>query len=173
MSDWWYLELSEHSPIAIVFAEWVPVMITITLGGLFATVIFPRWQDRYLSKKIRSERKIKITEEISELLNAYTNVWRRLIEISRYEKNLIEHEHDTKDVTKMKTQFVEQRSDIHDRLMGCLSRAKVFVSASQRREISKFIQWTESTSTLTLDELPEISEWRTWEERILSSLQGN
>lgn len=168
--NWWYQELKEFSPLAIVLAQWAPVVITIILGGLFASIIFPRWQSRYLERKTFLERRQKIVEEAAELLNSYTTSWRRVIEISRYELQLVEGDRDTTDALRMKKQFVTQRSEIHDKLMACLSRAKVVVSRQQRNEINLFIEWAESTSTLTLNELPEIGKWREWEDQLLSSL---
>ena len=92
------------------------------------------------------------------------------MEISSYEIQLIEDERDTSAAVQMKNKYVAQRSEIHDRLMACLSRAKIVVSSKQRTDINRFIEWAESTSTLTMEELPEIIEWRKWEEKLLSSL---
>lgn len=49
--DWWTQALNEHSPLQIALVKWVPVLITVVIGGLFASIIFPRWQDRYIAKK--------------------------------------------------------------------------------------------------------------------------
>lgn len=171
MRGWWNTGLPEFSPMAIVLAEWVPIALTIIIGGLFATILFPRWQDRYIKRKVLAERQQSIIEETAELLNAYTNVWRRLIEISKHEASLLEDGRDIEKAIEMKAQFVSQRAAVHDRLMANLSRAKVLVSTTQRHEISEFIEWAESMSTLTLEELPEVSAWRTWEEKLLTSLQ--
>lgn len=171
MNNWWNTGLPEFSPLAIVFYEWAPIILTIVIGGLFATILFPRWQDRYIRRKVLTERQQSIVEEAAELLNAYTNIWRRLIEISKHEVSLRDAGRDVEKAIEMKAQFVSQRSEIHDRLMATLSRAKVLVSSAQRREISNFIEWAESMSTLRLDELPEVSEWRSWEEKLLASLQ--
>jgi type II secretory pathway pseudopilin PulG len=139
MTNWWYQDLKEFSPLAIILAQWVPVVTTIVLGGLFAAIIFPRWQNSYLERKTLLERRQRLVEEAAELLNSYTNVWRRLIEISKYEIKLINDKRDTSTALETKKQYVAKRSEIHDRLMACLSRATVVVGSKQRSDINKFI----------------------------------
>ena len=169
--DWLYLELNEFSVITIILVEWVPVLLTIIVGGLFATILFPRLQDRYLEKKLGEERRQKILEEVAELLRVYTTAWRRLIEISSHELTLTKEGRDTSHLQKYKARIVQQRTDTHDKLMSCLAKANLVLPKEQRAEISQFVDWAESTSTLTLDELPNVEEWRNWEERVVSSLR--
>lgn len=173
MGGWWHTGLEEFSPLAIILTGWAPILISVIIGGLFASIIFPRWQDRHIVRKAFVERRQAIIEEVAELLNAYTNIWRRLIQISIHETDLIASDADTSAVVEKKMQFVARRTEVHDELMACLSRVKIYVNPKQRDEIKEFVAWAESMSTLRLDELPEISAWRDWEDRLLSKLQSH
>lgn len=171
MIDWWYQKIDEHSPLYIALNEWAPVFFTVVIGGLFAVIIFPRWQDRYLNRKTIYDNRVKISEKASELLNSYTTIWRRLIEISHYEKKAHELGGDLASVRQRKEEYVRRRTEIHDDLMACLARAKIYVTEEQQRDISEFVRWAESLSTLTLEELPDIVEWREWEDRLSAKLR--
>lgn len=170
--DWWYNSLDEFSPLTIALSEWAPASISILLGGLFAIIVFPRWQDRYVAKKTAAERKLSISEEAAELLDAYTTSWRRLIEISKYEANFSGSGDELETIASRKHALAEKRSEIHDQLMACLSRSKIFLELREQERIEEFVKWAESTSTLTLEQLPEVSEWRRWERLVLRALQS-
>ncbi|MGD1923522.1 MAG: hypothetical protein ACFB03_04950 [Paracoccaceae bacterium] len=165
--DFLFEEISKNSIAYLVIESWGPPVLTIVVGGLFASILFPRWQAQYNRGKALGEHKIKLYEEIAEHFSLYIAAWRRLISIARLEKRrkLSEREMNRKE------QFVLQRNDYRDTLISEFARAKLYFSAKSRIEIEDFMKWDEANGTKTVDELPTISEWQDWEERVVQCLR--
>lgn len=146
----------------------MPVVLTILLGGIAASVIFPRIQSKYQSRKDAAQRRNSLAEQVIPSFTRYIVRWRRLIEISRYEE---EH---SLDVTgqERKRRFVEDRNSCRDELLDNLRLCQLHFSKSVIEEIDSFIDWDESHASSTLDELPTVAEWRSRERAIVELLKA-
>ncbi|MDF0595292.1 hypothetical protein [Psychromarinibacter halotolerans] len=63
------------------------------------------------------------------------------------------------------------RQAARDALVGEISRYNVYAPPAERVVLEGFIRWDESQSTKTLEELPKIEEWRTWQQKVLRALE--
>lgn len=178
MKEFWLTTLEEYS-VAYTVLRYLafPILIAL-LGALLANILLPRWQDRYLKRKAREERRLEIGENILALMNIYVTNWRRLIEIAKYEVELGERigaatdeserqrlEEALKAATARKQTFVADRGKTRDALMDAISRYRMYCSEDARVLAREFVAWDEAQSTKSLLELPQIGEWRAWEDR--------
>lgn len=154
-------------------------VVLLVIGGVAANILYPRWQDRYIRRKYLNERKFEIGENILSLMNNYMTMWRRLINISIYEKETItslnRSRSDKKkailrakleDVSSRKMEIVKSRSNSRDSLMDAICRIKIYIDSDNQIVLDDFTRWDAAQSTKTLDELPDVAEWQSWEERI-------
>jgi hypothetical protein len=160
--------LNELSVGYIVLTAWVPPLITVLIGGIFASILFPRWQDRHARYHAREERKLALAEEIARDMARYTTCWSRLrtiaeLEISR-EDGLTDEEFERK------KGFVEARNSARDALMDTLCSLEIYFSSEVRSSIAEFVRWDEECSALRIDELPPREEYRNRSQRIVSKV---
>ena len=74
--------LSEFSIVYVVLTELVPPLITVLLGGVLASVLFPRWQARHARYHAREDRRLALAEELSRNMTRYIASWNRLRSIA-------------------------------------------------------------------------------------------
>lgn len=142
-------------------------MLLLLVGGITAHILYPRWQDSFLRRKALTERRSALGEDIVALMNAYVVSWRRLIEAASFGSqtdalSAAEQAAQEKQITTL----AGKRSDARDALMAALSRFQLYCRAADRSEIDAFITWDESQSQKRLNELPDIKEWRKWEDQL-------
>ena len=159
--------LDDTSTAFLMIRHWGPSIITIVVGGICASILFPRWQAQYNRAKALGERKVALLEDIAVQFTLYIAAWRRLISIAKLERDrdLTEREMTRKD------QFVQQRGETRDELLQALAKAKIYFSRQSRHQIDDFVLWDQMLGSKTLEELPPIEEWRIWEERISKCLR--
>ncbi len=144
-------------------------LVLLLVGGLTAHILYPRWQDSYLRRKALTERRSALGEDIVALMNGYVVCWRRLLEAASFLSQ--SHTDEVPDAALQDQQdkvqgFAAKRSDARDALMSALSRFMLYCDRADRTEIDAFITWDESQSNKRLAELPDIKEWRQWEDRL-------
>lgn len=160
--------LDENSVLSLLVRYWGPPAITVIVGGIMASLLFPRWQNRAAQAKAFNDRRFVILEEIADLFPRYVAAWRRLIQISELEKERALSEAES---TRKQT-FVAQRNEARDAVCSALSRGRVYFSDESWTTIEEFLSWDEGNSAKRLGELPNIREWRQWESRILVQLKS-
>lgn len=149
--------LNEHSVAYILLSDWAPSFITILIGGIFASVIIPRWQYHDLRSRSQEERKHALAEELSRNLRRYTISWNRLRSIAELE--ISKQGTLTEEETARKRQFVEARSASRDMLLDTLCSIEIYFSEDTRKVIDEFIGWDEKCSTARIHELPPREEY--------------
>lgn len=151
----------------VMIRHWGPTIITIVLGGLCASILFPRWQEQYNRAKAMGEHKVALLEDIAVQFTLYIAAWRRLISIAELEQNrdLTPREMDRKD------RYVSQRGEARDALLQGMAKAKIYFSRNSRLRIDDFILWDQMLGTKPLKDLPHLEEWRNWEEKISQCLR--
>ncbi|WP_161555708.1 hypothetical protein [Mangrovicoccus ximenensis] len=164
--------LDPDSPLALMLKGWGPPLVSIVIGGLFASILFPRWQDRFSRSRAGLDKRMELAECIAAQLARYLTAWRRLIDIARLEAArraggaaLAEAE------TARKLGFVADRNAARDELLDLCARAQLYFGEAALREIAGFAAWDESQAAKQLDDLPPIEEWRTWERRVLGAMR--
>ena len=60
----YFENIKDTEIIYYIYRYWAPPLITIIVGGAFASIIWPRLQDRYIVKKKNAERFAEISEAI-------------------------------------------------------------------------------------------------------------
>lgn len=160
--------MNENSLALIMLREWAPTVFTIVFGGLFASIVIPIWQDRFNRSRALVDRKIILAERIAADFQQYITSWRRLIQISEFERqkgSLTAAESDRKG------DFVKQRNDSRDSLFEGFSVLRIHYSPATVDKVEKFIQWDETKTIAELSNLPKISEWSVWKDNILASMK--
>lgn len=144
--------LNKHSVLYIVLSEWVPPLITILIGGVLASVLFPRWQDQHARYHAREDRKLALAEEFSRNITRYLVCWRRLRTIAELE--LSRSDGLTEAEFERKKKFVEARDTARDALMDTLCSLGVYFSNNVRASIDDFIRWDEACCSSRINDLP-------------------
>ena len=160
--------LAERSPLLVALTDWMPPLITIVIGGFFASILFPVWQSRFNRSKAASTRRLEIAESVAKHFQKYITSWRRLISISELERD----NHGLSDEQRqLKNSFVSARNANRDNLLEALCASRLYFSEQVYETIKEFINWDDLAAVKTLDSLPRVSEWREWEEKVVLALQ--
>lgn len=174
MHDFLTIRFDESSVGYILLRFWGPALLTIVLGGLFASIIFPRWQDRYIRRKSFEERRLSLREALLVSLDAYITEWRRLIQCAEYEEGL-RSDCSGEGLSARERADLEARLDAahgntadrarsrstaRDELMRTIALYRGYCDPATGRHLSVFAEWDEAQSRKRLNELPPIAEWR-------------
>ncbi|MEM8547993.1 MAG: hypothetical protein AAGF46_07515 [Pseudomonadota bacterium] len=159
--------LNPDSPLRLMMQYWGPPLITIILGGVFASILLPGWQEAQARARVIAEHRAKLTESLASAFARYITAWRRLIDISYLgqQRPLSDAE------TSRRDQFVIDRNAARDELLDLCARGQLYFSDGVAAMISEFVAWDTSQAAKSLDSLPKIEEWRKWETRILTRLR--
>ena len=158
----------ENSVLSILLSDLLPAILTIVLGGLLAAIAFPRLQYRFDVVKQNNQRKRDLSEEIVRGFEKYVSDWRRLITIANYSLD----QKLSKEEELRRSKFIESRNESRDGLLGSLRSGKLYFSSKTCCTIEKFLKWDEAQSSLTLERLPPVEEWRKWQEEITDLLSN-
>ncbi len=160
--------LDENSIAYIALTGWVPPLITILLGGLLASVLFPRWQDQRARYQAREDRKLALAEELARNMVRYVASWNRLRTIAELEASrpdgLTEAEFERK------KSFVEARNSGRDALLDTLCSLEIYFSSDVGAAIDDFVRWDEACLALRVDELPPREEYARRRQSILTKV---
>lgn len=67
----WLYDLPEHSLLFVVINEWAPALITIFVGGAFASIPVPRLQGMYATKRALADKRLDLVDRISVRFRHY------------------------------------------------------------------------------------------------------
>ncbi len=68
--------------------------------------------------------------------------------------------------------FVSERNDRRDLLLDKLKLCELYFCESTCGEISRFVEWDERQSNKPLEELPQLSAWRSHENTIVGLIKN-
>lgn len=161
--------LDPTSPLALMMRHWGPPLISILVGGLFASILFPRWQENWNRSRARSQHELDMTENLAASFAAYLTAWRRLIDIARLgtQRPLTEAEQDRL------YGFVADRNAARDRLLDLCARGQLYFTDPACDTISEFLDWDRQQAAKRLEDLPELEEWRGWQKKIMRQLKAD
>ncbi|PSH68602.1 hypothetical protein CU102_12625 [Phyllobacterium brassicacearum] len=159
--------LNERSFVVIFLSDWVPSLITIVAGGVFASILLPIWQDKSAKSKALAGRRLDIAESVTKSFQKYIVSWRRLMDISKLEQKsgLSDEQKATKG------ELVASRNASRDALLESLAMTRIYFSTPCVTVVTSFVEWDEERASERLDQLPGISDWRIWEADVLRSIQ--
>lgn len=165
---WWTTALAENSPLAIALAQWVPAGITIVVGGVFASILLPRWQNANARFHAREARRLAIAEEMAKNMERYILSLNRLLIISRAEcgNPLSDAE------IRRKEGFLDARNKHREALRDSMCSISLYFSSRSEIMIRKFNEWDDASVNLTVDKAPPIDQWRTRGERVMSQIRS-
>jgi hypothetical protein len=148
--------LNQHSVLYIILTEWAPIFITIIGGGLTASVLVPRWQNKYNRNKALETRRLEIAEHVAKALNRYVYLWGRVISISKLEHRNVGL---TPDQKSRKDSFIDERNNGRLELSDALCSAELYFGNYTELAINRFRKWDEGFSSASLADLPSIEEF--------------
>lgn len=159
--------LDPDAPLALMMQHWGPPLITIVLGGFFASILFPHWQDTYTRARAIVQRRLDLAENLAAAFAKYITAWRRLIDIAKLglERPLSEDE------IRRRNDFVTERNVARDTLLDLCARGQLYFSESACELLAAFLTWDSMQAAKRLDKLPDLIEWREWEARIMRVLK--
>lgn len=160
--------LDPGSPLAILLTEWGPPFVTIVIGGLFASILFPRWQDIWTRTRAASQRRLDLTQDIASAFEKYVTSWRRLVDIAGLarERPLTEAEQ------AQLQSFVAHRNAARDTLLDRCALGQLYFSDKGCALIDSFACWDTAQAAKRLEELPDMEEWRKWKARVMVQLRS-
>jgi hypothetical protein len=160
--------MDETSFAYIALARWLPSILTVVLGGYVASVLFPRLQRKFQKASQEEERKRQIAEEVVQAFSRYVISWRRLIQISRLER---ERDLSESEIAR-KREFVSDRKEQRDLLVDKLRLCELYYCGEVCTALNGFLDWDELQSLKTLDDLPDISDWRDYERKLVGLIKN-
>ncbi|MCA8883337.1 MAG: hypothetical protein KDA50_06260 [Rhodobacteraceae bacterium] len=161
--------LDPDSPLSLMIRHWGPPLISILVGGLFASVLFPRWQESWTRTRARSQHGLEMTENLASSFSAYLTAWRRLIDIAglQQERPLTEEE------KARLLGFVADRNAARNTLLDLCARGQLYFSDAACDTITEFLDWDRKQAAKRLDDLPDLEEWRVWQKKIMRQLKAD
>lgn len=149
--------VSQPSVAHIIMSNWAPSLITILVGGVFASILFPRWQYYYARARSREERKHTLAEDLSRNMRRYISCWNRLRSIAELE--IVREGVLSEEEAERKRNFVEARNASRDALLDTLCSIEIYFSENVQKGIDEFITWDDKCSTARVNELPSREEY--------------
>lgn len=159
--------VAENTLLHIALTQWAPSIFTICVGGLLASVIFPRLQGRWQVDRTRHAKRVEIAERIAQQLDRYIVCWRRLMQISQLEASRAL----TAEEAERKRAFIAQRNERRDALHDSLTIGGLYFSDGAAELFAAYRAWDEGNAAKRLSDLPDIAEWRDWERRIVATVK--
>lgn len=142
-----------------------PPLATVIIGGLVASLLIPRLQERFNRQKILAERRLDLLEKVTDTFPRYIISWKRLMEISELGSDMLSEEQIAR-----RNEFVKYRNAHGEELIALLRKSQIYFTRSTYDRAQRFIDWDRSQTIKTLDELPDIEEWKSWEDYVLKGL---
>ena len=156
------------SVISTILQHWAPPAITAALG-LAAGIGLSAYNSDLSTNRFFLEKRAVVADNIANEFSRYVVNWARLVQLRK--------EFDTKNVEPSAEErenfkrVVFARNDARDKLFSSLYSAHLYYSDGTSSFIANFREWDIRQSTLTIDKLPDIKEWRAWQVNILRQLQ--
>lgn len=153
--------IQPNSLLFIMLDKWVPALITVLVGALFASFLLPRVQAVYAAKRALTDKKLDLVGTVTYRFRKYIVAWRRLRQLAVVLPQPMDEE-DRKRLTALATLRNERKDD----LIEALYQMKVAFSSGLADDIDRFLEWDELQTNKELPELPDLEEWVKWERRI-------
>lgn len=150
-----------------ILQQWIAPSITALLG-LVAGIGLSTYNADLSTNRFFLEKRAVAADNIANEFSRYVVNWERLIQLRR--------EIDTKttepsaEEKELFTKVVYARNEARDKLFSSFDSAHLYYGDNTSALIGKFREWDIQQSTLTMDKLPDVQEWRTWQVTILRSL---
>jgi len=119
-------------------------------------------------KRFYLECRVKQCEAVAVNFDQYIENWRRLIQISTYEKqkgSLNEEE------AKRKNSCVTARNDFRDKLFGAMGALDLYFGPAVLKSVAEFRTWDDAQTIKVLEELPPLTEWRKHKAAVISAIR--
>ena len=114
------------------------------------------------------EKQVKTADSVAVEFSRYIENWARLVRLRK--------EFDAKNAepsTEQKEYFkraVFERADARDKLFSSFDSTHLYFSKGMTDIVVRFREWDDKQSELTIENLPNIEEWRKWQIDILRQL---
>jgi len=155
------------SVLSVIVQHWVPPAITAILG-LFAGISVATYNSKLDTNKFFLEKQAKTADNIAIEFSRYVENWTRLVRVRKeFDAKTSEPSEQEKEYFK---KVVFERADARDKLFSFLDSAHLYYSDDVSVLVVKFREWDDQQSSLTIDKLPDIKEWRSWQMNILRQL---
>lgn len=148
-----------------------PSAITVALTAIFASYFVPRWQERNANRAMITERRLRAIEQTADAFVRYIIAWRRLIEFSRALEARAGEQSPSDDENQRRIAFATERNRHKEDLLAALHQSVVYFDRETFEIFEEFTRWDESHSVSTLEDLPDVSEWWAWQERIIARMK--
>ncbi|MEL7215564.1 MAG: hypothetical protein AAGJ96_06475 [Pseudomonadota bacterium] len=165
--------ISEGSFAYIAFRFYVPILLTIVVGGVVANLVIPAIQRRFEINRREAERRVELRDEIAANLGLYLENWRRLLDIAVLEQaRRREGGALSEDEAERKRGFVQARNAHKDEWVRNLVLGRIYFSAETMAALEAFHRWDRELSSQSLDDLPERSAWDAQSEQVFAALKS-
>lgn len=152
----------------IILQHWVPPTITAALGLLTGLYVASTGQVS-AEKQLYLKHRIGHAEAVAIHFSEYVENWRRLIQVSTYEreKGVLDHE-----TAARKNAYVTARNNARDKLFGALGALELYFGPQVLEKAAEFRKWDDAQTIKRLNELPPLSEWRNHSAAIVGAIRA-
>ena len=158
---------NEKSKASVMLQSVASPAITTALG-LIAGLLLAHFNSEESINRFFLEKQAKAADDVAVEFSKYVENWGRLIQLrkefdSRKDMPSSEERENFKKV-------VFARSDARDKLFAAVDAVHLYFSKSTSDIALQFKLWDNQQTSLTVEKLPPIDEWRNWQVRILRQL---
>jgi hypothetical protein len=152
---------------SLITQHWVPPVITAVVG-LFAGMLLASYNSEISTNRFFLEKRAKTADDIAFEFTRYVENWGRLIRVRKQldEKRVSASNEEREYFAKI----VVARTDARDKLFSAFDALHLYYGTDVSDLVIQFKSWDRQQAELTVDMLPLIDEWRTWQTKILRQL---
>lgn len=156
--------------VSTILQHWVPPVLTAVLG-IVAGIALSTYNSDISDNRYFLEKRAVAADKIANEFSRYVVNWGRLVQLRKlFDRRESDPSEEEKENFK---RVVFNRNDYRDKLFSSFDSAHLYYDDEASNLISNFREWDIKQSTLTIDQLPDIKEWRAWQKRILRQLHGD
>lgn len=163
--------IEEKTFLYIFLKDWVPALITTLIGGGIIALLVPQFQASFEKSRALESQRLAIAESTVKNFTSYIISWQRLIKIGEHERARGKL---TKEETTRQDGYLKARDGARILLFIDLETAAFYYFKTLRVKtvIKDFEAWDKNQITKSLSELPAISEWENWKDKILEAMES-
>jgi hypothetical protein len=161
------LKSGDKSVASTIIQHWVSPAITAILG-LVAGIGLATYNSDLSTNRFFLEKRAEAADNIANEFSKYVVNWARLVQL-RKEFDTKSTEPSIEERENFK-RVVFARNDARDKLFSSFDSAHLYYGENTSDYIANFRDWDIQQSTLTIEKLPDIKEWRKWQIDILRQL---
>ncbi len=151
--------------------RFIEPIVTASLG-LIAGISIAHFNSYESTNRLFLEKQIKVADDIANSFSNYIENWERLITLRKAfdlkDKNNEEISVNERDNFK---KIVSNRSIEKDKLFSALDSTVLYYDKPAAELVYQFKYWDVEQASLTIDKLPNVSQWREWQIKILQQLR--